>query len=245
MKPGICGDRSPVFMSKALRYSFLAISLGLLISSVSVTETKAQNAIGEIYRRMDNNNKALQSLRADVTMVKTNVQLGVSDTTYGNTSYLPKTAKHGNYVRIDWTRPVEEQISVIGDDYELYRPRLNQVIVGKVNKAKNSASVGGALSFMNMSKAQLQANYSPVFIGKEVISGGIETAHLQLTPTTPTSYKLADIWVDADGMPRQAMITERNNDTTTVLLSNIQKNVTLKGEIFKLKYPGSVKKIKA
>ncbi len=233
-------------MRKALLYSFFVISLGLLMSVVSVKEAKAQNAIGEVYRRMDLHNKALQSVRADVTMVKTNIQLGVSDTTYGNTSYLTKNAKRGVYVRIDWTRPVEEQIAVKEDDYELYRPKLNQVIVGKVNKSKNNASVGGALSFMNMSKAQLQANYSPVFIGKEIISGGIETAHLQLTPNTPTSYKLAELWVDADGMPRQAKITEHNNDTTTVLLSNIQKNLTLKIDIFNLNYDKKkVKIIKA
>lgn len=232
-------------MNKVFRYSFLALGLALLVSSISVKQAHAQNVLGEILRRMDLNNKSLQSLRADVTMVKTNVQIGESDTTYGNTSYLPKTPKRGSYVRIDWTRPVEEQISVIGDTYELFRPHLNQVIVGKVEKAKNSAAAGGALGFMNMSKAQLQANYSAVFIGKENISGGIETAHIQLTPKVPTSYKLADLWVDADGMPRQAKITEQNNDTTTVLLSNIQKNVTLRADIFKLKYPGSVKKIKA
>ncbi len=233
-------------MRKVIRYSLLAISLGLLISTVSVTEAKAQNILGEILRRMDVNNKALQSLRADVTMVKTNVQLGVSDTTYGNTSYLPKTVKRGTYVRIDWTRPVEEQISVKGDDYELFRPRLNQVIAGKVNKAKNSASVGGALGFMNMSKAQLQANYSTAYLGQEQISGGITTWHIQLTPKTPTSYKSAELWVDADGMPQQAKVIEQNNDSTTVLLSNIQKNITLRGEIFTLNYDKKkVKVIKA
>src|SRR5262245_25360062 len=154
-------------MRKVLRYIFFAISLGLLLSAVSVREASAQNVLGEILRRMDVHNKALQSLRSDVTMVKTNVQLGESDTTYGSSTYLSKTAKHGAYVRVDWTRPVEEQISVIGDAYELYRPKLNQVIIGKVNKTKNNASVGNALAFMNMSKAQLQANYSVAFLGEE------------------------------------------------------------------------------
>jgi outer membrane lipoprotein-sorting protein len=37
-----------------------------------------------------------------------------------------------------------------------------------------------------------------------------------------------------NGMPVQAKIVERNNDTTTVLLSNIQKNVTIKGNVFDL-----------
>ena len=230
-------------MNKALHYSLLIFSFGLIFSLSTVREARAQGITEEALRRMDVYNKSLQSLSADVTMVKTNAQLNVSDTTYGNTSYLPKTAKRGTYVRINWTKPVEEQISVRGDDYELYQPRLNQVYVGKVNKAKNSASVGGALSFMNMSKAQLKANYSITNLGEEQISGGIRTLHLQLTPNAPTSYKLAEIWIDKDGVPRQAKVVEKNSDSTTVLLSNIERNITMKAEIFKLKYPGSVKKI--
>lgn len=232
-------------MSRVLRYGLLVIWLGLLFSSVSVAEAKAQNVLGEILRRMDLYNKTLQSLRADVTMVKHNPQLNVSDTYIGSTSYLPKTAKRGMYVRIDWTKPMEEQISVIGDDYELYRKRLNQVITGKVGKAKNNASIGGALSFMNMSKDQLKANYNVQYIGEEQIKGGRVTWHLLLTPKTATSYKTAELWVDSDGMPRQAKVTENNNDSTTVLLSNDEKNPTLNGKIFKLQYPSSVKKIRA
>jgi outer membrane lipoprotein-sorting protein len=171
----------------------------------------------------------------------------VSDTTYGSTSYLPKSKITGNklYIRVDWTRPVEEQMSVIGDSYELYRKKLNQVIVGKTSAAKGNGKVSGALGFMNMSKAQLDANYTTTFIGEEEISGGVRTWHIELMPKTEQSYKSADLWVDGDGMPRQARVVEMNNDTTTVLLANIQKNIKLNGQIFKLDYPGNVKKIKA
>jgi outer membrane lipoprotein-sorting protein len=232
-------------MVKKLRYSFLALSIGVLISSFAATACKAQNAIGEVYRRMDLNNRALQSLTADVTMVKNNPQLNTYDTTSGKASYLPKTAKRVMYIRVDWTRPVQESMAVIGDAYELYRPALNQVYVGKTTKAQNNASVGNALAFMSMSSAQLKANYSSAFLGKEQLSGGVETAHLELKPNSPANYKSAEIWVDADGMPRQAKINEQNGDSTTVLLSNIQKNIRLDGRMFKLNYPSSVKKIKA
>jgi outer membrane lipoprotein-sorting protein len=219
--------------------------LAVIFTAGMAADANGQSILGEILRRLDTHNKSLQSLRADVTMVKHNPQLNVSDTTTGSTSYLPKTPKRGMYVRIDWTKPVEEQISVIGDDYELYRPRLNQVIVGKVQKARNNASVGGALAFMSMTRDQLRANYDVRYIGEEQIRGGVSTWRLELTPKTETSYKMAELWVDGDGMPRQAKIVEHNNDSTTVLLTNIQKNVTLKADIFKLKYPSSVKKIKA
>ncbi|MFM9903473.1 MAG: LolA family protein [Pyrinomonadaceae bacterium] len=215
---------------------FFVLSLLVCGFGLAVTNAKAQNPLGEILRRMDVNNKSLQSLRADVTMVKTDSVLNVSDTSVGSTSYLPKTPNRVMYVRIDWTKPLEEMISVIGDNYELYRPRLAQVIQGKTNNAKNNASVGGALGFMSMSKEQLKTNYTVIYIGEEQIKGGTLTWHLQLNPKTATSYKMAELWVDGDGMPRQAKIVEQNNDSTTVFLSNIQKNVTLKGEIFKLNY---------
>ncbi|MBX3293759.1 MAG: outer membrane lipoprotein carrier protein LolA [Acidobacteria bacterium] len=223
----------------------VSAALLVILTAICAADAQGQSILGEILRRLDTHNKSLQSLRAEVTMVKHNPQLNVSDTTSGTTSYLPKTPKRGMYVRIDWTKPVEEQISVIGDDYELYRPRLNQVIVGKVQKAKNNASVGGALAFMSMTRDQLRANYDVRYIGEEQIRGGTPTWRLELTPKTETSYKMAELWVDGDGMPRQAKIVEHNNDSTTVLLTNIQKNLTLKGDIFKLKYPANVKKIKA
>jgi outer membrane lipoprotein-sorting protein len=232
-------------MNKVLRIGIIAICLGFIFSSISVSEAKAQNILGEILSRMDKYNKSLQSLKADVTMVKYNPQLNVSDTTVGTTSYLPKTAKRSLYARIDWTKPVEEQISVIGDSYELYRPRLNQVIYGKTQKAQGSPKAGNLLSFMNMSKEQLKANYDVVYIGEEQIQGAVKTWHIQLTPKVQSGYKFADMWIDGDGTPRQAKVTEKNNDTTTLLISNIQKNVTLSASLFKLNYPKSVKRVAA
>ena len=53
-------------MNKVLRIGIIAICLGFIFSTVSLREAKAQNILGEILRRMDNHNKSLQSLKADV-----------------------------------------------------------------------------------------------------------------------------------------------------------------------------------
>ena len=55
---------------------------------------------------------------------------------------------------------------------------------------------------------------------------------------------MADLWVDGNGMPVQAKITEKNNDTTLVLLSNMQKNVTIKASEFKINLPKGTKIIR-
>ncbi len=128
------------------------------------------------------------------------------------TIYLPAKSREP-YVRIDWTKPVEENWQRQTELYVLYRQRLEQAIIGKLTKdAKGSGKAGGALTFMNMSKDQLKANYSIQYIGEENLSNGTETVHLQLTPKADTSYKMAEIWVDKDGMPMQTKVIETNSD---------------------------------
>jgi outer membrane lipoprotein-sorting protein len=50
--------------------------------------------------------------------------------------------------------------------------------------------------------------------------------------------------VDGNGMPIQAKVTENNNDTTTVLLTKLQKNVTVNGKDFEVSLPKDVKVVK-
>ncbi len=220
---------------KKLVRASVAVSAAAFLFGV-FSPVSAQGPLGTILNRMDAHYKGLSSLKCDVTMVKTDSVLNESDTTQGSTSFLPKSGKRPMYVRIDWTKPVVENIVVIGDKYQLYRPNLNQVIEGQTGKAKNNAAAGGALAFVSMSKDQLKANYNVKFIGEETISGGKGTVHLELTPKVKTTYKTADLWVDGDGMPLQAKITENNNDTTTVLMSNVQKNGSIQTSIFTLAF---------
>jgi outer membrane lipoprotein-sorting protein len=230
-------------MNSLIRQSIILFSLALIFG-VSASESNGQ-VLSEVLRRMDMYNKSLQSLQANVTMEKHNPQLNVTDTSVGTTSYLPKMGKQPMYVRIDWTKPAVEQIAVIGDRYELYRPRLKQVIRGTVDRTKNSAAAGGALGFMNMSRDQLRANYDIQLVGTESVKDGTLTWRLLLTPKVRTSYKTAELWVDKDGTPRQVKISEHNNDSTTVRLDDIRKNVTVKADIFKLRIPKDAKEVRA
>jgi outer membrane lipoprotein-sorting protein len=231
-------------MINFIRTGVAAAAFALLINIFAAADANAQvGPLRDILNRMDQHNQKLQTLRSDVTMVKWNAQLDESDTNQGSTVYLPKSAKRPMYVRIDWTTPVQEQMSVIGDEYRLYRPRLNQLIKGKVNKAKNNGAAGGALAFMSMSKEQLKANYTVKYLGEETVKSGIKTFHIELTPKAASSYKSAELWVDADGMPVQAKVIEANNDSTTVLLTNIKKNETIKTDVFVINYPKTAKVI--
>jgi outer membrane lipoprotein-sorting protein len=231
--------------SKYLLSVVAAIGAAVCFIMFSSASARAQDdPITEVLNRMDKHYKGLSSLRSDVTMVKYNSQLGKGDTYTGNTSYLPKTAKRKMYIRVDWVTPNQESMIVIGDDYKLYRPNIKQAIVGNTSTARDTGKFGGALTFLSMSKEQLKANYTVRYAGVEQLADGTATWHVALTPKAETSYKSADLWVDKDGMPRQALVTEGNDDSTTVLLKNIQKNVVIKTDVFNLALPEGTKIVK-
>jgi outer membrane lipoprotein-sorting protein len=228
-------------MKNYFRLGLAAAALMLFFNAFVVTETKAQGVNDQILKKMDEHYKALTSLRASVTMVKFDSLLQESDKYEGTTIYLPAKGRDA-YVRINWSKPAEEILSVVNGKYVVYRPRLNQAIIGETKNApKGGVKANNALAFMNMSRAQLKANYTIRYMGQENVSGGIPTWHLELTPKTKQKYKLADLWVDGNGMPIQAKVTETNNDTTTVLLSNMQKNATINAGDFEVALPKDVK----
>jgi outer membrane lipoprotein-sorting protein len=227
-------------MQKIIRLGLLGIAFTFIFSIFSVERANAQGPLTEVLNRMEAHQKSLSSLKANVKMSKIDATLGEEDITVGTVIYLPQNGQN-DYVRIDWTKPVEESLAVVKGSYVLYRPRLKQAICGETDKVKGSGTANNALAFMSMSKSQLKANYQVKMLGEEKVSG-TSVAHLQLIPKTKSSYQSADIWVNVDGMPIQARVIEKNKDSTTIQLSSISKNLgSINGGIFKINLPKNVK----
>lgn len=231
-------------MKNLKRFTGSLLAIAALVGIFSVADTFGQNKIREIKKRMDDHNKTLTTLRTDVTMVKFNSQLRETDTTLGTAIYAKGKGKYP-YVRVDWKRP-EESLAVVDGTYYLYKAMKPEGIVytGSVSKfgSKDGKPKGSsAFAFVNMSKAELDANYDVSYINEETLSNGVQAVHLQLVPKISADYKLADLWVDVNGMPVQSKITEKNDDTTTILLSKPQKNVNLKTSDFKINWPSGTK----
>lgn len=232
-------------MKSYLRLSLTALALVLFFNCFAVSNAKAQAGIlGEILKRMETHRQSLSSLQAGIMMDKFNSQLGEHDVKEGTTMYLPAKGRDA-LVRIDWAKPLQETFSIVDKKYVIYQPRLNQAITGKVESGKKDPTGTNALAFMNMSKEQLKANYEVSYLGKEIVGGNAETWHLKLVPRSAANYKYAEIWVDGNGMPLQAKVVEQNDDATTVLLSNLNKNATINASRFKISLPRGTKIIKS
>jgi outer membrane lipoprotein-sorting protein len=230
-------------MRDLLRTGFMAVALTFVFSSLATIETNAQ--INEILKRMDDHRKALQTLHADIKMVKYDGTLKVtepSDIYEGKLMYLPEKGRNAS-VRIDWSKP-DESLAVVDKEYVVYRRRLNQAMVGNVNSAKGSAGANNPLSFINMSKEQLKANFNIRYLGQENVNGSIPAWHLELTPKKASKYKTMDIWVDGNGMPIQMKTTENNSDSITVLLTNLDKKSEINRGDFSIKLPKGTNMVK-
>lgn len=226
-------------MKNLLRYTFGAVLALAFFGAISALPANAQ-ATNEILKRMDTHYKALTSLQANVSRELFNSQLGVTDPMSGTISLKP--GKGRNFaVRLDWSKPTVETVTVVNGQYVAYKPSIKQAWTGD-QKSKTLSSKGGdALSIMSMDREQIKANYDVEYLGQENVSGGIPTWHLKLTPKVKANYKFADLWVDGNGMPIQARITLLNNDTDTILLTNLKKNGTIPGSVFKVSIPRDVK----
>lgn len=226
-------------MEKFLRISIVSALVVFLFGAAAVTQGQAQ-VLRTVLTRMENHYRDLKTLTAKVKMDKFNSQLGEHDVSEGSTIYVPQKGRDA-LVRVEWEKPVEELLSVVNKEYVIYRPRLKQAIKGKVNKAQGNAKASSALAFMNMSKSQLQANYTINYLGVENVGDGTPTWHLQLLPKVATSYKSAELWVNKDGLPIQAKVIENNNDTTTVFLYGVSENVTVDASKIPISVPRGTK----
>lgn len=200
--------------------------------------------VSSVLNRLEKNRETLKSLRAGISMVKYNSQLGVEDKYSGVVIYMP-TAGRQAAVRIDWSSPRREVLAVNNNKYVIFRPALNVAYTGDSRKI-NRDKTGGLMEMMNMSRQQLEARFQPVKdVREETLWGGVSTIHLTLVPKGNSGYKYAEVWIDNAGMPVQTKIVEKNDDSTTMRLTGLEKNQKLDSRDFDVKLDSNVKIVKS
>ncbi|MBD0369410.1 MAG: outer membrane lipoprotein carrier protein LolA [Pyrinomonadaceae bacterium] len=232
-------------MKKLIPLSLAVAVLLTIFAGSSPRTVNAQGAgvVSSILNRMERNRRDMRSLRAAINMEKWNNQLREAERSEGWLAYMPATGRNA-YVRVEWQKPRREILTVADGQYQLYNQRQNVVYEGRASGGKNTKA-SSVLSYLNMSAAQIRANFNADYIGDETLWGGVNTSHLKITPKGSASYKYAEIWVDGAGMLIQAKVVERNDDSTTVRLLNLQKNDNIPVDHFRQQLPDGVKRVKS
>lgn len=226
---------SPIVLLAVLAATFI-------VSSPKTGNAQSAGLVSSVLNRMERNRQSLRSLKASLSMEKYNAQLRDAERYSGIVLYMPSSGRDAS-VRIEWQKPQHEILAVSNGKYTLFRPRLSMAYVGNSKSGRNKA--GGVLDMMYMTRQQLEARFQPVQdVREETLWGGVSTIHLTLVPKGNASFKYAEIWVDSSGMPVQTKIVEKNDDATTMRLSNLERNLKISGEEFNLKLDSNVKLVK-
>jgi len=232
-------------MKRLFSFSLL---VGLFLATMSLApafRTNAQTAgmVSSIIQRLERNKRNLKTLRADITMEKYNSQLREKETWSGIVLYIP-VATGSAFVRLEWNKPQHEILTSENGNYMLYRPRLGIAYVGPTNSIKNPND-SSVLALMNMSATQLRTRFGEFQdMREETLWGGVATTHFKVFPKVAASYKYIEVWIDNEGMPVQTKMVEKNDDATTVRLTNLAKNQTIPLDQFKQNLDPSVKRVK-
>jgi outer membrane lipoprotein-sorting protein len=223
------------------------IALLLVVFVFSSVSLPAQ--IREILKRMDDHRKALKSLQAHVLITKFSAKTGKNETKEGIVKFLPQKTDY--LLRIDSTKPAPESFSIIGNQYLLYQSNPSLIFLPELKTAYTGTITDSQkITFMifsilsNFSKENLKANYPINYTGQEKVNGTTPTFHLEFTSNTTKNYKKIELWVDANGMPLQSKISQTNGDSTSVLLTNMEKNRAMKAADFKIDLPTETKLVK-
>lgn len=228
----------------------LALTVALLVSAVAFLPASPASAqipglVSSAISRMDKNKRSLKSMRANIQMEKYNSQLRDKDIYSGVVLYIPGGAGNSSAsVRLEWTRPKHEILVSNNGNYTAYQPRLNQAFQGKTARIKSERD-SDVLALINMSAAQLRTKFGEFQdVREETLWGGVWTQHFKAIPSGRASYKYIEVWVDKDGMPVQTKMVEKNDDSTTVRLTNVERNPSIPMDQFKLNLGSGVKIIK-
>ena len=228
----------------------LGLILGLLLAAMAFKTTPTADAqsaglVSSILNRLEKNRRNLKTLRANISMRKYNSQLRDSDDYSGVVLYIPGAAGSSSaFVRLEWTKPQQEILAIANGNYTLYRPRLGMAYEGKTGSIKSQKD-SDVLALMNMSATQLRTKFGEFEdMREETLWGGVWTQHFKVTPKAAASYKYIEVWVDKEGMPVQTKMVEKNDDSTTVRLSNVEMNQSIPLDQFTLKLDSNVKRVK-
>ena len=222
----------------------IVIASALAIGSPTTANGQAAGLVSSVLNKMEQNRQNLKNLRAGLSMEKYNAQLRDADQFKGVVLYMPASGRDAS-VRIEWSSPQHEILSVANGKYTLFRPRLGTAIVGSSKSMKGKAGAGGILEMMYMSRQQLESRFQPLQdVREETLWGGVSTIHLTLVPKGSSSFKYAEIWVDSSGMPVQTKIVEKNDDATTLRLTGLEKNFKISPDEFKISLDSDVKIVK-
>lgn len=219
----------------------LAILACVLLSAPWV-KGAANGDLDRILTNMQQAAKSVKTVQARLQHEKRHSQIGGRELYRGNLLFKHVGANQDR-VRIDYDS-TNQVVVVDGNRITLYQPRINQAI-----KTCRAAVAKGNQEFALFetpytSVRRLKELYNIDYVRDEQLDSAA-TSVIELRPkaSTTTTKKLT-LWIDqASWLPVKYQILEQNDSVSTFTLTEVKRNVSLRGDAFKINWPSSTKVI--
>ncbi|HYP27854.1 MAG TPA: outer membrane lipoprotein carrier protein LolA [Blastocatellia bacterium] len=225
------------------RFSIFFLVIAALISQVSPAPAGANGQLDQILANMQKNAQGIKTIYAKMTQEKRDPVVGGKEI-YRGEIFLKHAGPGNDKVRINYTSPSRQSVSVIGDEIVLYQPNINQAII---TSRKAQAAKNQEFSFVGTpynSVPELKNRYNIVLKGQEQV-GGASTAVLELTPKGASAAQKLTMWVDqSTWFPVKYQVVEKNGNVSSFSLSEIRKNTAMGDGLFKIKFADGTKFIR-
>jgi len=225
------------------RFSLFFIAAAVLVSHSFVTATGANGQLDQILANMQNSAKGIKTIFAEMTQEKRSKDLGGKEI-YKGQIFLKHSGPGSDKVRINYSSPSQQAVSVVGDEIILYQPRIKQAII---TSRKTQAAKNQEFSFVGTpynSVPELKSRYNIAHKGQEQVAGA-STEVLELTPKGASAAQKLTMWVDqSTWFPIKYQVIEKNGDISTFSLSGVKKNTAIGDGIFKIKFAEGTKVIR-
>ena len=203
-------------------------------------KTATQLLTGVLFK-MQTAHRSLRSMRASMVQQRRNPQIGSTETDYGTFIYKPG-GRGKSKLRIDYTKPDQKSVAVVGENLTFYQPRINQVLKTTLSKAaKGKTSSYSALVGLDSSLESLTKDYHVEYMKDELI-GGKSATRLQLVPKAGSAFSRIELWVSNEfWLPVQYQMYERNGDSTLVKFTSLEINPSIADSVFNVSIPAGTK----
>ena len=224
-------------------FVLVVVSAGALAQNAPTSGNASAQDLNAVLTRMDQTAKAFRTTQADFVFDQFQKVVNETDSQKGKI-YFRRT-KSGVEMAAQITQPAEKYVLFNDGKLRMYQPNIDQETV--YNTGKNRADIE---SFMVLGFGggghDLLKSFNVRYLGAEEAQG-VKADKLELVPK---SVKLRNtfaqilLWIDpARGVSVQQEFVEPSGDYRLDKFSNIQSNVKLPNDVFKLKTTDKTKVI--
>lgn len=209
------------------RLSIAMAFVALLFTSIN-SQAGSANPVDEVLTNMQSAGQKIKTFSANISQYKKDLNIGGTESLSG--SIVFQRAGEKAIIKLN----NGQEVSIIGNQIILYQSRTLQAFHTTRTKQATDKPEFNFISTPFTSSAQLKANFTINYLGDEG-----STVVLELIPKNPALQK-ATLWVDKGSwLPVKFKVFAKGSESTFTI-SNLQTNIGVSGDTFKINYaPGT------